>query len=77
MAKMAAEDKEDDMDVGRHLKVEMEIKNLKLFMENQSIMEENKKLRKRASILHQENQALLSQLQLHHPLLVNKHYSSA
>ncbi|EXB52673.1 hypothetical protein L484_022450 [Morus notabilis] len=44
-------------------KVEMEINNLKLYMENQSIMEENQKLRKKALLLHQENQALLSQLQ--------------
>lgn len=43
-------------------KVEMEIKNLELYMENQSIMEENLKLRKKALLLHQENQALLCQL---------------
>ncbi|PON35225.1 Protein LITTLE ZIPPER [Parasponia andersonii] len=45
------------------VKTEMEIKNLKLYMENQTIMEENLKLRKKALLLHQENQALLSQLQ--------------
>ncbi|XP_062090534.1 protein LITTLE ZIPPER 2-like [Humulus lupulus] len=45
------------------VKVEMEIKNLKLYMENQTIMEENQKLRKKALLLHQENQALLSQIQ--------------
>lgn len=44
-------------------KVEMEIKNLKLYMENQSIIEENKKLRRKALLLVQENQALFSQLQ--------------
>lgn len=41
----------------------MEIKNLELFMENKSIIEENEKLRKKAFLLHQENQALLYQLQ--------------
>ncbi|CAK9318999.1 unnamed protein product [Citrullus colocynthis] len=42
---------------------EMEIKNLKLYMENQSIIEENERLRKKAFLLHKENQVLLSQLQ--------------
>lgn len=41
----------------------MEIKNLKLYMENKSIIEENNKLRRKALLLVQENQALLSQLQ--------------
>ncbi|KAJ6675492.1 PROTEIN LITTLE ZIPPER 1 [Salix viminalis] len=45
------------------VKKEMEIKNLKLYMENRSIIEENEKLRKKAFLLHQENQALLYQLQ--------------
>ncbi|XP_023527865.1 protein LITTLE ZIPPER 1-like isoform X2 [Cucurbita pepo subsp. pepo] len=45
------------------VKVEMEIKNLKLYMENQSIIEENERLRKKAFLLHKENQVLLSQLQ--------------
>lgn len=45
------------------MKAEMEIKNLKLYMENRSIIEENEKLRKKALLLHQENQALLFQLQ--------------
>ncbi|KAG6748003.1 hypothetical protein POTOM_047896 [Populus tomentosa] len=45
------------------VKKEMEIKNLKLYMENKSIIEENEKLRKKAVLLHQENQALLYQLQ--------------
>ncbi|KAB2626723.1 hypothetical protein D8674_020341 [Pyrus ussuriensis x Pyrus communis] len=44
-------------------KVEMEMKNLKLYMENQSIIEENNKLRRKALLLVQENQALFSQLQ--------------
>ncbi|KAF5731673.1 hypothetical protein HS088_TW18G00357 [Tripterygium wilfordii] len=41
----------------------MEIKNLKLYKENQSIMRENEKLREKALLLHQENQELLSQLE--------------
>jgi hypothetical protein len=45
------------------VKKEMEIKNLKLYMENKSIMEENEKLRKKALLLHQENQALSYLLQ--------------
>ena len=45
------------------VKKEMEIKNLKLYMENKSIIEENEKLRKKALLLHQENQALFYQLQ--------------
>ncbi|KAF9668855.1 hypothetical protein SADUNF_Sadunf14G0046700 [Salix dunnii] len=45
------------------VKKEMEIKNLKLYMENKSIIEENEKLRKKAFLLHKENQALLCQLQ--------------
>ncbi|KAE7997033.1 hypothetical protein FH972_001703 [Carpinus fangiana] len=47
----------------RVVKAEMEIKNLKLYMENRSIIEENEKLRKKALLLHQENQALFFQLQ--------------
>ncbi|KAK4578531.1 hypothetical protein RGQ29_028575 [Quercus rubra] len=43
--------------------VKMEMKNLKLFMVNRSIIEENEKLRQKALLLHQENQALLFQLQ--------------
>ncbi|KAF4386567.1 hypothetical protein CsatB_011640 [Cannabis sativa] len=44
-------------------KVDMEVKNLRLYIENKTIMEENQRLRKKALLLHQENQALLSQLQ--------------
>ena len=43
--------------------VKMEMKNLKLFMVNRSIIEENEKLRQKALLLHQENQALLFRLQ--------------
>ncbi|KAF2298957.1 hypothetical protein GH714_029344 [Hevea brasiliensis] len=39
---------------------DMELKNLKLYLENQSIVEENEKLRKKANLLHQENLALMS-----------------
>lgn len=42
---------------------DMEMKNLKLYMENISILEENDKLRKKASLLHQENLALISEFQ--------------
>ncbi|KAJ7950999.1 Protein LITTLE ZIPPER, partial [Quillaja saponaria] len=45
------------------VKSEIKMKNLKLYMENQSIIEENEKLRNKAMLLHKENQALLSQLQ--------------
>ncbi|KAF7825989.1 protein LITTLE ZIPPER 2-like [Senna tora] len=44
-------------------KTDIEMKNLKLYMQNQSILEENERLRKKALLLHEENQALLSQLQ--------------
>ncbi|KAI3468849.1 hypothetical protein Pfo_025512 [Paulownia fortunei] len=42
---------------------DIELKNLKLYMENISILEENEKLRKQASLLHQENLALMSEFQ--------------
>ncbi|XP_060178461.1 protein LITTLE ZIPPER 1-like [Lycium barbarum] len=41
----------------------MELRNLKLYMENMSILEENEKLRKKANLLHQENLALMSEFQ--------------
>ncbi|KAL0326474.1 UNVERIFIED_CONTAM: protein LITTLE ZIPPER 2 [Sesamum angustifolium] len=40
---------------------DMELQNLKLYMENISILEENEKLRKKACLLHQENLALMSE----------------
>ncbi|OVA07721.1 hypothetical protein BVC80_1827g91 [Macleaya cordata] len=43
---------------------EIELKNLKLYLENRSIIEENEKLREKAILLHQENRALMSQLQM-------------
>nr|XP_016471707.1 PREDICTED: protein LITTLE ZIPPER 1-like [Nicotiana tabacum] len=42
---------------------DMELRNLKLYMENMSILEENEKLRKKANLLHQENIALMSEIQ--------------
>ncbi|KAF7828353.1 protein LITTLE ZIPPER 2-like isoform X1 [Senna tora] len=39
---------------------DMELKNLKLFLENQIISEENKKLRNKANHLHQENLILMN-----------------
>ncbi|KAL4592226.1 hypothetical protein LXL04_005214 [Taraxacum kok-saghyz] len=41
---------------------EMERLNSKLYVENCLIMQENEKLRRKAQLLNQENQALLSQL---------------
>ncbi|CAJ2671118.1 unnamed protein product [Trifolium pratense] len=46
------------------VKEEIKMKNLKLYMENQTIIEENEKLRKQAMLLHKENQDLMSQLQM-------------
>ncbi|CAI9784493.1 unnamed protein product [Fraxinus pennsylvanica] len=42
---------------------DMKLQNLKLYMENISIIEENEKLRKKATLLHQENLALMSEFQ--------------
>lgn len=42
---------------------EIEVQNLKLYMENISIFEENEKLRKKATLLHQENLYLMSEFQ--------------
>ena len=47
----------------------MELKNLKLYLENQSILEENEKLRKKASLLYQENLALMSEFEMKFPRL--------
>ncbi|CAA0831499.1 protein binding [Striga hermonthica] len=41
----------------------MELKNLKLYMENITIMEENERLRRQASLLQQENRSLMSEFQ--------------
>ncbi|KAI3498362.1 hypothetical protein L2E82_14535 [Cichorium intybus] len=45
------------------LKRKMAMKNLKLYIQNQCIIEENERLRRKALLLHQENQVLLCQLQ--------------
>ncbi|KAF5175440.1 hypothetical protein FRX31_034965 [Thalictrum thalictroides] len=45
------------------VRTEMELKNLELYLENQSIIEENEKLRKKAVLLHQENQVLMLEMQ--------------
>ncbi|KAF8092406.1 hypothetical protein N665_0415s0026 [Sinapis alba] len=45
---------------------EMEMRNMKLFLENESIIRENEALKKKARLLHQENNALFSLL---HPKL--------
>ncbi|XP_056865266.1 protein LITTLE ZIPPER 1-like [Raphanus sativus] len=42
---------------------EMEMKNIRLCMENQYMIQENEKLRKKALLLRQENKALFSLLQ--------------
>ncbi|KAJ8766158.1 hypothetical protein K2173_021675 [Erythroxylum novogranatense] len=60
------EEKEGNKDV------KMELKNLKLYLENQSIVEENEKLRKKAHLLHQENLALMSELEKKVPRLINR-----
>ncbi|KAL4570846.1 hypothetical protein LXL04_026509 [Taraxacum kok-saghyz] len=48
----------DSIDV--NIKREMEVKNLKLYMENINILKENEKLRMKATKLRQENLLLLS-----------------
>ncbi|KAK1262016.1 hypothetical protein QJS04_geneDACA021159 [Acorus gramineus] len=40
----------------------MELMNLKLFLENHQMMDENERLRQKALLLHQENQNLLSEM---------------
>ncbi|XP_051131933.1 protein LITTLE ZIPPER 3 [Andrographis paniculata] len=42
----------------------MEKLNTKLYMENCHIMQENERLRRKAELLNQENQALLHELKL-------------
>ncbi|CAH8386854.1 unnamed protein product [Eruca vesicaria subsp. sativa] len=49
---------------------EMVMNNIRLYMENQHIIQENEKLRKKALILDQENKALLSLLQTKNVSLV-------
>ncbi|XP_029124458.1 LOW QUALITY PROTEIN: uncharacterized protein [Elaeis guineensis] len=54
--------KEEDQEERRKMEAKMELVNLKLYLENRCIMEENERLRKKALLLRQENQALLSHL---------------
>ncbi|GMJ00365.1 hypothetical protein HRI_003705700 [Hibiscus trionum] len=44
-----------------YVEKDMELMNLKLYLENQSIIEENEKLRKKASLLHRENLVLMAE----------------
>ncbi|WOG88527.1 hypothetical protein DCAR_0207762 [Daucus carota subsp. sativus] len=46
----------------------MELKNLELYIENKCIIEANERLRKKAALLHLENLALRSQLQIISPI---------
>ncbi|CAI9765196.1 unnamed protein product [Fraxinus pennsylvanica] len=48
----------------RKMKVQMAMDNLKLYIKNKIIIEENQRLRKKTLALHQENKALMSQLLL-------------
>ncbi|XP_010469134.1 PREDICTED: protein LITTLE ZIPPER 2-like [Camelina sativa] len=50
----------------REANKEMEMRNLKLLVENQSIIQKNEALKKKALLLHQENNALFALL---HPTL--------
>ncbi|KAK9079710.1 hypothetical protein SSX86_001383 [Deinandra increscens subsp. villosa] len=49
--------------IEEQMKQEMEIENLKLYMENMRILKENERLKNKANLLHQENLALLLELQ--------------
>ncbi|KAJ8632264.1 hypothetical protein MRB53_025600 [Persea americana] len=56
-----------DESMGRGM--EMELQNLKLYLENRCIIEENERLRRKALVLDQENKALLSELKKKSPHL--------
>ncbi|MCD7454078.1 hypothetical protein HAX54_023439 [Datura stramonium] len=52
----------------------MKMKNLKLYKQNKTIIEENERLRNKARLLHQENKALFSQIliqQLYSNITIN------
>ncbi|CAI0476710.1 unnamed protein product [Linum tenue] len=53
---------------------DMELKNLKLYLQNRTIFEENEKLRQKAYLLHRENLALTRELQT--KLLHLDHFST-
>ncbi|KAL4602628.1 hypothetical protein ACB092_10G066800 [Castanea dentata] len=64
--------KQSGAEVHRHTRCEekekdLELKNLKLYLENKSIIEENEKLRRKACLLHQENLALMNEFQKKFP----------
>ncbi|KAF3967135.1 hypothetical protein ACB098_10G054900 [Castanea mollissima] len=64
--------KQSGVEVHRHTRCEekekdLELKNLKLYLENKSIIEENEKLRRKAYLLHQENLALMNEFQKKFP----------
>ena len=48
---------------------DIELKNLQLYLKNQTIIKENDKLREKANILHQENIALMTEFQKKFPHL--------
>ncbi|KAJ4955022.1 hypothetical protein NE237_011805 [Protea cynaroides] len=54
--------------------IEMAMKNLKLYSENQNIIQENEKLREKALLLHQENQVLMFErdLRILHNEILNR-----
>ncbi|XP_057976996.1 protein LITTLE ZIPPER 1-like [Malania oleifera] len=56
---------------------DIELKNLKLYLENRTIIEENEKLRRKASLLHQENLALMSELQKKKLHFISSHPASS
>ncbi|KAL1368995.1 hypothetical protein HN51_023132 [Arachis hypogaea] len=45
------------------VKTQIKMRNLKLYKENQSLLNENERLRNQAMLLYKENQDLLSKLQ--------------
>ncbi|KAF3967136.1 hypothetical protein ACB098_10G054900 [Castanea mollissima] len=65
--------KQSGVEVHRHTsrceekEKDLELKNLKLYLENKSIIEENEKLRRKAYLLHQENLALMNEFQKKFP----------
>ncbi|KAI4364876.1 hypothetical protein MLD38_020909 [Melastoma candidum] len=56
---------------------DIELKNLKLFLENRTIIEENNKLRKKADLLLWENSVLLSELKRRFPHMITLTQDSA
>ncbi|KAI3687480.1 hypothetical protein L1987_81177 [Smallanthus sonchifolius] len=49
--------------IEEQMKQEMEIENLKLYMENMRILKENERLKNKANLLYQENLALSLELE--------------